>query len=213
MSALTDAVVNVSDDEAAACITKMRAAVRKDRTLHDKGQRAFPSWVKSYDKHEAKSIFRIADLDWRALGDAWGLLKLPRMPELRKAEKAGTWDGDAGLGVKVDWARYAYKDAAKEKKRKEQMQEMEMKKAEAGDNTAGVVGPGGPQGEFARKKRAWTDKKSAKEVKEQRREKKEVKREKQRVNKLTDEEKARERVLQRVIETAAADRDEFTGFD
>lgn len=207
----TSASITVSDSDIVTCTTKMRAAVRTDRTLHDKGQRAFPSWVKSYEKHEAKSIFRTSDLDWRALGDAWGLLKLPRMPELRKAEKAGTWDGDATLGVTIDWEKYAYKDAAKEKKRKIEMKEAQARRLE--EYATERVGPGGPKGEFARKKRAWTDKKSAKEVKEQRRERKEMKREHVRVKGMTDEERVREKQLKRVIAQASADRDDFTGFD
>ena len=211
VSEFTSACVTVADSDARTCTTKMRAAIRRDRTLHDKGQRAFPSWVKSYEKHEAKSIFRVPDLDWRALGDAWGLLKLPRMPELRKAERAGTWDGDVTLGVTLDWTKYAYKDAAKEKKRKEDMKEAETRKKE--EHVIERVGPGGPKGEFARKKRAWTDKKSAKEVKEQRRERKETKREHVRVKAMTVQERARETELKNVIAQASADRDDFTGFD
>lgn len=67
----------------------LRTLVLSDRAHHDRAQRAFVSWVRAYGKHvAATSIFRVADLDWRDLADAWGLLRLPRMPELATAVAA-----------------------------------------------------------------------------------------------------------------------------
>ena len=112
-----DSPISVSEQEVAAATNAFRKVVLADRALHDKGQKAFVSWVRSYSKHQASSIFRICNLDWEALGRAWGLLKLPKMPELRN------FMGDRTLGVEVDWDRYAYRDKQREKRRKEILQE------------------------------------------------------------------------------------------
>ncbi|KAI9873770.1 MAG: ATP-dependent rRNA helicase spb4 [Pleopsidium flavum] len=85
----------VSTEDTTKTIQAMREMILTDRALHDKGQRAFVSWVKAYSKHQASSIFRVADLNWEDLGNAWGLLRLPKMPELKR------WEGDRSLGTQT----------------------------------------------------------------------------------------------------------------
>jgi hypothetical protein len=41
------------------------------------------SFVRAYSKHEAAYIFRIKDLDLIGVAKSFGLLRLPRMPELK----------------------------------------------------------------------------------------------------------------------------------
>ena len=55
------------------------------------------SFVRAYSKHEASYIFRIKDLDLVGAAKSFGLLRLPRMPELKGADKTG-WE-DASLDV------------------------------------------------------------------------------------------------------------------
>ncbi|KAJ5240063.1 hypothetical protein N7468_004682 [Penicillium chermesinum] len=98
-----------SDVDAAVATQAIRAVILQDRAIHDKAQKAFVSWLRSYSKHQASSIFRVADLDWEALGKAWGLLRLPKMPELRN------FTGDRTLGVINDWDNFSYKDKQREK--------------------------------------------------------------------------------------------------
>jgi ATP-dependent RNA helicase DDX55/SPB4 len=45
--------------------------------------KAFVSFVRAYSKHEASYIFRIKDLDLIGVGKSFGLLRLPKMPELK----------------------------------------------------------------------------------------------------------------------------------
>lgn len=45
------------------------------------------SALRAYTKHEASYIFRVADLDFNSLGTAYGLLRLPAMPEVRDWRK------------------------------------------------------------------------------------------------------------------------------
>jgi ATP-dependent RNA helicase DDX55/SPB4 len=196
--------ISVTDEDAKLVTSKMRKEVLADRALYDKGQRAFVSWVKAYSKHQASSIFRVADLDWTELGNAWGLVRLPKMPELKK------WEGDKTLGVKINMAEYAYKDKAREKARRVAMEEEKNKE------------PYVPSEEAIRKRKereAWSHKHEQQDVKEARREKKRRKREAERMEKMTEEEKAKEKDPQDLLEQVRRKRakeendEEFKGFD
>ncbi len=196
--------ITVTDEDAKLVTSKMRKEVLADRALYDKGQRAFVSWVKAYSKHQASSIFRVADLDWTDLGNAWGLVRLPKMPELKK------WEGDKTLGVRIDMTEYAYKDKTREKARRVAIEE-EKNKA-----------PFVPSEEMARKRKereAWSHKHEQHDVKEARREKKRRKRNAERLEKMTEEERAKEREVQDLVEKVRRKRleeendDEFLGFD
>jgi ATP-dependent RNA helicase DDX55/SPB4 len=196
--------ISVTDEDAKLVTSKMRKEVLADRALYDKGQRAFVSWVKAYSKHQASSIFRVADLDWTELGNAWGLVRLPKMPELKK------WEGDKTLGVKINMAEYAYKDRAREKARRVAMEEEKNKE------------PYVPSEEAIRKRKereAWSHKHEQQDVKEARREKKRRKREAEKMEKMTEEEKAKEKEVQDLLEQVRRKRakeendEEFKGFD
>ena len=54
--------------------------------LHLQGTKAFVSFARAYSKHEASYIFRIKDLDLVKLAKSFGLLKLPKMPEMKGKE-------------------------------------------------------------------------------------------------------------------------------
>ncbi|KAL4878648.1 P-loop containing nucleoside triphosphate hydrolase protein, partial [Aspergillus karnatakaensis] len=183
--------ISVSDADAAAATEAARKAVRADRAIHDRGQKAFVSWLRSYSKHQASSIFRVADLDWEGLGKAWGLLKLPKMPELRN------FSGDRTLGVSLDWDSYSYKDKQREKRRLEVLQE--MKEA-------------GPQ-PISNNKRpsdtvAWSNNLENRNKKAKRREQKTVRQEKKRWEKMTDEEKRQALETNQMVDQIRAKHDE-----
>ncbi|KAL5118569.1 ATP-dependent rRNA helicase spb4 [Pleosporales sp. CAS-2024a] len=184
ISPLTTPGIAITDDDAKSITAKIRKQVREDRALFDKAQRGFVSWVRAYSKHTASSIFRVDDLDWTELGNAWGLLTLPGMPELKK------WQGDKRLGIDLDLATYAYKDKAREKLRLE-----ELVKA----REEGATKKKKKYQKEVREKAAWTEQKGSKAVKEARREKKKAKREHERVSKLTDKEREEEETLQGMI--------------
>lgn len=193
--------ITINDNDARAVTSRLREVVLADRALYDKGQRAFVSWVQAYSKHQASSIFRIEDLDWTDLGNAWGLVKLPRMPELKK------WDGDKSLGVKIDMSEYEYKDKVREKARRIAMEEAK--------NAAPYV----PSEDILRKRKErqpWSEKHEQHDVKEQRREKKKRKREAERLEKMTPAELEKEKELQALIEEVKrqkmVDETEFEGF-
>ncbi|CAJ2511444.1 Uu.00g070690.m01.CDS01 [Anthostomella pinea] len=219
---LTHPEISVGDSEADEVTRRIRSIVKSDRALFDKGQRAFVSWVRSYSKHTASSIFRMSDLDWTSLGNAWGLLRLPKMPELR------TFDGDRllGNGALMDWDAYAYKDRAREKQRQAAL-------AEARNPDPNKAAAQSEQVEAHRAKRkrnaeAWSAKHEHEDTRSARRDKKQRKREAERHRKLTEEEKVEEMDLERMLAEvrrknaekygAKADgggggNDEFEGFD
>ncbi|KAG8528351.1 ATP-dependent rRNA helicase spb4 [Bacidia gigantensis] len=184
LSTFSQAWADTSDQDARAAAEKMREVVLTDRTLHEKAQRAFVSWAKAYSKHQASSIFRLADQDWADLGQAWGLLKLPKMPELRK------FDGDKSLGVQVDWDVYGYKDKVREQNRQKIMVEV------------GIVEKDVTRQAASRKnvKRAWSQKHDQQDERVTKRTKRQKKRESERWESMTGEERKKHQQLEAMIQ-------------
>ncbi|GAA5892528.1 hypothetical protein JCM5296_006155 [Sporobolomyces johnsonii] len=102
-------------EESLALREEFRKVILKDRDLHDRGLKAFVSSIRSYSKHEASYLFRLQDLDLIGLAQSFGLLKMPKMPELKGKEKdlEARWSD-----AEVDWDAYAYADKAREKQRR-----------------------------------------------------------------------------------------------
>ncbi|KAM0788106.1 hypothetical protein ACM66B_001273 [Microbotryomycetes sp. NB124-2] len=110
-------------DDARALTRDLRDIVLRDRDLFEKGMKAFVSFVKSYSKHEASYIFQLKELDLGAVATSYGLLRMPKMPELK--DRKVTFED-----VEVDWDRYAYADRTREKQRKKAMATEEGSKAD-----------------------------------------------------------------------------------
>ncbi|KAM4059175.1 DEAD/DEAH box helicase [Hirsutella rhossiliensis] len=198
--------VSVSEDDAATASRTIRNIVKQDRALYDKAQKAFVSWVRSYGAHQATSIFRVGDLDWTDLGHAWGLLRMPRMPELKR------WEGDKMLGVEMDWDAFEYKDKAREIARKEALEA--EKSGETRDKVA----------DLKRKRKnneAWSGKHEMEGLRVERREKRHKKREAEKWANMTTEDRAKQVELKELIQQvrkqnearAESKDDEFEGFD
>ncbi|GAB7338036.1 hypothetical protein MBLNU457_4405t1 [Dothideomycetes sp. NU457] len=210
ISPLTTPVIAPTAEDGTHFTTIIRREVLSDRALHDKAQRAFVSWVKSYSKHAASSIFRLSDIDWTEAAQAWGLLRLPKMPELAKTK----FSGDRHLGLTIDFDTYSYKDKAREAHRKEELKA--YKESLANGEMATAVKDGKSK-EERRKAKAWTRQKEAKAMKEERREKKGARREHERIAKMSGEEREKERQLQAMIEEVrkrgVQEEEEWEGFD
>jgi ATP-dependent RNA helicase DDX55/SPB4 len=183
-------ITEFTDAEANASIDKVRRAVMKDRAMHDKGQKAFVSWLRSYSKHQASSIFRVTDLDWEALGKAWGLLKLPKMPEAR------SFEGDKTLGIKMDWPNFSYKDKQQEKRRKEAMAEAANAPAEQGTKRR------------ATESVAWSQKTEDREQRLKKREFKKARKEKEKWDSLPEDQKQKALETERMLEEVRAKNEE-----
>jgi ATP-dependent RNA helicase DDX55/SPB4 len=77
--------VAVSDVGMRAVAAVARREGETDRAALERAQRAFASYVRGYKEHHCRYIFRVQDLKLGKLATALGLLRLPRMPEVRKA--------------------------------------------------------------------------------------------------------------------------------
>ncbi|KAJ9615878.1 ATP-dependent rRNA helicase spb4 [Cladophialophora chaetospira] len=196
---LTEPDISVTDEQCIAAKERFQSIVLNDRALHDKAQRAFVSWVRSYSKHEAKSIFSLAQIDWNDHAAAWGLLKMPKIAEL-KHTKLSPYNSPV-----VDWDNYRYKDKQREQHRKQMLLE-------------------GPQEKTADPKKrnstvAWSEKLEHKASKEVKRSKKDAKRAYERGTKLTEDEKSYEAETARMVEelraqqAKTAEGGDFEGFD
>jgi ATP-dependent RNA helicase DDX55/SPB4 len=195
--------LSVSEEDAKETTERLRNIVLRDRALHDKAQRAFVSWVRSYSQHQATSIFRLQDQDWADLSAGWALLRLPKMPELKGFDRTSV------SVPPVDWGTYAYKDKQREKHRQhsltiEQGQDKGTIKGHKRDRTA-----------------AWSqtlDQKAGREIK---RSKRAARREFERKATLTEAEKAQEaetqemikQIRQQQMKPVNVDEEEFEGFD
>ncbi|KAK7049521.1 ATP-dependent rRNA helicase spb4 [Paramarasmius palmivorus] len=144
------------DPEVTVYLEKSREILRKDRALHDQAAKAFVSFIRAYSKHEASYIFRIKDLDFVGLAKSYGLLRLPRMPELKDAELSGWKDAD------INWDNYEYLDKLQEAKRRATL--ATKSQAPSTNNTAKVQrkNPNAP----------WSRKADQKEEREKRKQKK-----------------------------------------
>jgi len=60
--------------------------------------KAFVSFIRAYSKHEASYIFRVKDLDLVGVAKSFGLLRLPKMPEMKIVD-CGSWR-DAEISVR-----------------------------------------------------------------------------------------------------------------
>ncbi|GAA5967409.1 hypothetical protein JCM11641_000540 [Rhodosporidiobolus odoratus] len=114
--------------EAEGLLGEFRKALLKDRDLHDRSLKAFVSSIRSYTKHEASFLFRLQDLDLIGLAQSFGLLRMPKMPELKGREKdvQERWRDE-----EVDWDTYAYAEKVREKQRKKEVAVSKEKHAAA----------------------------------------------------------------------------------
>lgn len=92
-------------------LQKIRKLQLHDRLTMDKANRAFVSFVQSYAKHECNVILSVKNLNFGKMATSFGLLKLPKMPEL-KGMKITDF-----VPVRMDYNSIAYQDKQKEKSR------------------------------------------------------------------------------------------------
>ena len=74
---------NDVDDELVTLNKKLHDLQMKDKSIFDKGTRAFVSHIRAYSKHECSLLLRVRDLDLGKMATGYGLLRLPKMPEIK----------------------------------------------------------------------------------------------------------------------------------
>ncbi|KAI9156039.1 ATP-dependent rRNA helicase spb4 [Blastocladiella emersonii ATCC 22665] len=97
------------------------ALAASDRDIIDRASEAFPSYVRSYQSHELTYIFQMKQLDLLAVIRLFALVRIPSMPELRKAEHLvdAIIAYEQSLGVDSD--AVPYKDTIRERARQEKL--------------------------------------------------------------------------------------------
>ncbi|XP_068226782.1 ATP-dependent RNA helicase DDX55 [Palaemon carinicauda] len=98
-------------------VNKIRNLQVKDRSLMDKAVRAFVSYIQAYSKHDIKFILNIKKLDFGGIAMSYGLLKMPKMPEL----KGVTLKNFEAMEIDLNSVRY--KDKELEKNRQSKLKE------------------------------------------------------------------------------------------
>lgn len=157
--------VQVKDDSIADFIKDVRTIVKTDRDISDRAIMAFVSWARAYSKHEASYIFRTKDLDLSLLAMGFGLLKLPKMPELKAQQSQKDSVNKFVEEEGFDWDKFKYTDKMREAKRLRELKEYQDKMAKAKPQPKKKVNA------------AWSEKVDAKERKVVRKEKKQAKKE------------------------------------
>ncbi|KAL9896743.1 putative ATP-dependent RNA helicase DDX55 homolog [Glossina fuscipes fuscipes] len=102
-------------------LAKLHKLQINDKSIFDKGIRAFVSHIRAYTKHECNAILRLKDMDLGKAATGYGLLQMPRMPEL-KTLKA---DNFIGPDFDVDVQKLSYRNPQKEQARQEKIRAYE----------------------------------------------------------------------------------------
>ncbi|KAJ8678484.1 hypothetical protein QAD02_014271 [Eretmocerus hayati] len=97
------------------CWKSMRSLQLVDRLLFDKANRAVVSYIRAYQNHECNLILRLKDLDLGKVFMGFGLLKTPKMPELKGCDLSSFQE------AQVDLNSIAYKNKQKESVRQEKL--------------------------------------------------------------------------------------------
>uniref|UniRef100_A0A182X9D0 ATP-dependent RNA helicase n=1 Tax=Anopheles quadriannulatus TaxID=34691 RepID=A0A182X9D0_ANOQN len=108
--ALKEVELEIPEARLAETLRTLHQLQKTDRATFDQANRAFVSHVQAYSKHECNLILRLKDLDLGKVATSYGLLQLPRMPEMKPQFKE-TFQGPEQL---VDVFKLAYKDKQKQ---------------------------------------------------------------------------------------------------
>ncbi|TPX30363.1 hypothetical protein SmJEL517_g06057 [Synchytrium microbalum] len=145
----------------ASVATLLRKLNTHDRDIYDKSITAFVSWIRAYKEHHANAIFQFRKVDIADLATAFGLLRLPKMPELAQKDTSNF------KPAQIDLDSINYKDKLREKAR---LAKLAAKRASAAAAT--------PPVQFdVRNSKPWSQQTARKEMRVERREKRVKKRE------------------------------------
>ncbi|OHS99057.1 DEAD/DEAH box helicase family protein [Tritrichomonas foetus] len=73
-------------------LNQIREHAKGNREFYQKGMRAMVSYARAYGEHKLKLILRKKKVDFVALGNSFGLVRLPAMPELKDKEKVAEYN-------------------------------------------------------------------------------------------------------------------------
>lgn len=143
--------------------------ILQDRSRFDHAIKSYVAFIRYYSNHSASSIFRLQSFDYIGTAKMYGLLRLPRMPEITKylQDKDEITFGEGWLvdPNSINMDNYKYLDKKKEKKRLEDLA-----------NISKINEKKRLKFELKKKNMAWSNKTDSKEIRAKRREKMSLKR-------------------------------------
>lgn len=96
-------------------LEKVHQLQLQDRANFDRANRAFVSFVQSYAKHECSLILRVKNIPFGKLATGYGLLKLPKMPELNNKKV------EDFRPLEIDFNNIQYLDTLREQSRQKKL--------------------------------------------------------------------------------------------
>ena len=147
----------INIDELKNLKSRIQKISSRDREIYEKGLQAFVSFIQSYKKHECSLIFQLSELNICRIADSFGLIHLPKMPELKNI------DTEDFIALDIDVNEIRFQDKIREKRRLEKLEERKTKPKEQNLN-------------FKKQTVSWSKQKEKREEKQRKREKKERKR-------------------------------------
>ncbi|XP_041972244.1 probable ATP-dependent RNA helicase DDX55 homolog [Aricia agestis] len=111
--------IKITDKLRERVLSVLHGLQLSDRALLDRGQRAFVSAARAYSAHEAALLLRLKELPLGHVATSYGLLKLPRMPELTEEHRAQF----RGPTATIDFNDIPYRDPQKEASRLHKLKE------------------------------------------------------------------------------------------
>lgn len=170
------------------CLQCMRHLQQKDRLMFDKANRAFVSYVQSYSKHECNLILRLKDIDMGKLAMGFGLLRMPKMPELKGK------DVSFFVGPEIDTNAIPYANKQRELHRIEKLTEYQ--------NT-GVWSTNHRRKQ--KQTESWSESKKRKQEKQEKRSKRKERKKLKQEFSTTSNKKKRKRIKEEDLEELAKD--------
>ena len=147
----------INIDELKNLKSRIQKISSRDREIYEKGLQAFVSFIQSYRKHECNLIFQLSELNICRLADSFGLIHLPKMPELKNI------DMEDFIALDIDVNEIRFQDKIREKRRLEKLEESKARPKEQNMN-------------YKKQTVSWSKQKEKREEKQRKREKKERKR-------------------------------------
>lgn len=112
---------------------RLKQLAQQDREILEGGTRAFVSFIQAYKKHECSAIFNIKNLNFGQVANDYGLLRLPKMPELGKR------DLTSFVRTEVDTSKINFLNEKKEKQRQQKLRQMAEEKRKTKETKPGKV--------------------------------------------------------------------------
>ncbi|SCU78703.1 LADA_0A07030g1_1 [Lachancea dasiensis] len=137
---------------------KFKLWILQDRARFEHSIKAYVAFIRYYSKHTASSIFRLRSLDYIGIARLYGLIRLPRMPEITKNLEDSKMPIDGWLvNPAIDLDQFAFSN-----------QQMERARLENLKKTKEVNDQKKLKSELKKKNAAWSNKTAAKETKGER---------------------------------------------